>query len=443
MSLGLSMAKDTHSSNSVVCGPTIPKDCKILTTLNGMCFQISENNEASAPIPGAVRSCPLEIDIAFLMDGSSSVEDEDFIKMKTFVITIIESFSTCNAQVFVLRISRLTLYYNGLHCSPARSEIKRGLHKKTTTIAEGVQSTGDSATMEFAQEGFSAAFTSNPQIGSYFGAEVCVVDLNSDSKTDLLLISAPTYTDSHSEGRVFVYFYSRLPYFSFSDVVLVGMAGQRGRFGSSLASPADLNGDGYRDVLVGAPLEEDGHGSIYIFNGGTDRINPTYSQRIPGSSVHSGLQYFGLSLSQSSLDHSGDTLPDIAVGSKGAVLLLRSRPMVSVVPKVTYSSSTISTSETNCSRPLENTLTVCFNMSGYKHAITDFCVDNLKVDFNFNESLNIEIGIMQEISLSVFVENRGEKSLHTQFSLKYPFGLSYRKVLPRLVRRDDAQGMWD
>jgi len=39
--------------------------------------------------------------------------------------------------------------------------------------------------------------------------------------------------------------------------------------------------------------------------------------------VRPGLHFFGLALSQSSLDHSGDSLPDIAVGSKGAVLLLR------------------------------------------------------------------------------------------------------------------------
>ncbi len=36
-----------------------------------------------------------------------------------------------------------------------------------------------------------------------------------------------------------------------------------------------------------------------------------------------GLQFFGISLSQSSLDQSKDSLPDIAVGSMGAVLLLR------------------------------------------------------------------------------------------------------------------------
>uniref|UniRef100_A0A8C1XVW0 Integrin, alpha M (complement component 3 receptor 3 subunit) n=1 Tax=Cyprinus carpio TaxID=7962 RepID=A0A8C1XVW0_CYPCA len=377
-----------------------------------------------------------------------------------------------------------------------------------------------------------------PQIGSYFGAEVCVVDLNRDSDTDLLLVSAPMYIEPDREGKVFVYTFTSQ--FTYSGVMLVGKAGQRGRFGSSLASPADLNGDGYMDVLIGAPLEEDGQGSIYIFSGGINQINPTYSQRIAGSSVQSGLQFFGISLSQSSLDQSRDSLPDIAVGSMGAVLLLRSRPIFHLESKVTYNPSKIPTTVSDCTKPLQNTLTVCFTMSGFKHSLTDLaaninytitldakrkkyrayfsaknrlhnavininlqevcrnhiflieacpedalnplsnqlnftfeglpsksrtmqnlrpilkpeiktttdhnldfeidcgidnlCVDNIRMDFNFSGATNIVVGIMQEINVTVFVENRGENSYNTLFSLNYPFGLSYRRITSKQGR---------
>lgn len=57
-----------------------------------------------------------------------------------------------------------------------------------------------------------------------------------------------------------------------------GIPGQRGRFGLALASPADLNGDSVVDVVVGAPLEDNNQGSIYIFNGRNEDIAPTFSQ---------------------------------------------------------------------------------------------------------------------------------------------------------------------
>ncbi|XP_077061883.1 integrin alpha-X-like, partial [Siphateles boraxobius] len=382
-----------------------------------------------------------------------------------------------------------------------------------------------------------------PQIGSYFGAEVCVVDLNRDSNTDLLLVSAPTYIESDREGLVFVYIFTSRANLE-AKYTLVGMAGQRGRFGSSLASPADLNGDGFMDVLVGAPLEEDGQGSIYIFNGIDGGIISKYSQRIAGSSVQPGLRFFGISLSQSSLDQTQDSLPDIAVGSKGAVLLLRSRPIMLLETKVTYNPTKIQTvDQTDCTSPLKNDLTVCFHMRGYKQSIKglaaninytiildakrqkyrayfslknlslknrllsdgmnielqevckshaffieacsedalnplsnqitftfeglpsgsmgnlrpvlmpeiktttdhnlDFeincgtdnvCVDNLRMDFNFSGSTNIEVGIMQELNVTVFVENRGENSYNTLFTLKYPFGLSYRRFTSKQGR---------
>ncbi|TRY74202.1 hypothetical protein DNTS_004367 [Danionella cerebrum] len=370
-----------------------------------------------------------------------------------------------------------------------------------------------------------------PQVGSYFGAEVCVVDLNRDSYTDLLLVSAPTHTESDQEGKVFVYNFMSNPFFDFSRTVLMGMTGQRGRFGSSLASPADLNGDGFMDVLVGAPLEEDGQGSIYVFNGGNGVIIPAYSQRITGSSVKPGLSFFGVSLSPSSQHQPQDSLPYVAVGSKGEVLLLRSRPIMHLDATVKYNPSKISTAPTDCAKPMENTLDVCFKMTGYKHRIQglsakisfnitldakrqkyrayftaknrlfsnemvvekteacqnhkfyieacsedalnplanqltfsfeglpsdlrnprplllpeikttadynlDFerdcgadnvCIDELRIDFNFSGSTSIEVGIMQEINVTVSVENNGENSYNTLFKLEYPYGLSYRRI---------------
>lgn len=48
----------------------------------------------------STSECPKsQIDIAFLMDGSGSVNYEDFKKMKAFVIEMIKSFIDHDAQV--------------------------------------------------------------------------------------------------------------------------------------------------------------------------------------------------------------------------------------------------------------------------------------------------------------------------------------------------------
>uniref|UniRef100_A0A7N8WV44 Integrin alpha-X-like n=1 Tax=Mastacembelus armatus TaxID=205130 RepID=A0A7N8WV44_9TELE len=204
------------------------------------------------------------------------------------------------------------------------------------------------------------------QTGEYFGAEVCAMDVNRDGNTDLVLISSPMYRDAAGEGRVYVCSLSGLIVECLFDssTYLRGDASNKGRFGSSLAVLPDLNTDGFSDLAVGAPLENDGQGSIYIFHGeGGTRLSPTYSQRIAGSEVKSGLKFFGISISQSSFDHSGDSLPDLAVGSKGTVVLLRSRPIVMVQALVSFNPSKIPTQNSDCSRPLKNTASICFLMS--------------------------------------------------------------------------------
>ncbi len=50
------------------------------------------------------------------------------------------------------------------------------------------------------------------QIGSYFGSEVCVVDVDQDGITDILLIAAPMFLGAGNKetGKVYVYCLDRV-----------------------------------------------------------------------------------------------------------------------------------------------------------------------------------------------------------------------------------------
>lgn len=50
------------------------------------------------------------------------------------------------------------------------------------------------------------------------------------------------------------------------------------RFGSTMSSVPDLNGDGYGELVVGAPLEDDHGGAIYLFYSWHNGIQPKYKQ---------------------------------------------------------------------------------------------------------------------------------------------------------------------
>ncbi|XP_013771382.1 integrin alpha-M-like [Pundamilia nyererei] len=268
-------------------------------------------------------------------------------------------------------------------------------------------------------------FSSQYQTGEYFGAEVCTMDINNDDITDLIFISAPMYMEPDREGRVYVCRLTGLfVECNFDDpLVLRGHAAVKGRFGSSLAVLPDLNSDGFRDLAVGAPLENNGEGSIYIFHSeGGGRISSTYSQRITGSEVQSGLKFFGLSISQSSFDQSGDGLPDLAVGSKGTVVLLRSRPIVLIEADVSFSPNRIPTQNVDCSKPLENTAEICFTMS------TISTVNTAQVKINYTLILDAtrkhpknraySSGKQQEESGSVIIDLRRKKCSTIKFLIE-------------------------
>uniref|UniRef100_A0A8C3SGC4 VWFA domain-containing protein n=1 Tax=Chelydra serpentina TaxID=8475 RepID=A0A8C3SGC4_CHESE len=178
------------------------------------------------------------------------------------------------------------------------------------------------------------------QIGSYFGGTLCAVDLDRDGNTDLVLIGAPMYYSPLNGGRVY-----NCP---IKGQTLQGQTGQAfGRFGASMSEIGDISGDGQTDVAIGAPMENDNRGALYIFHGEKGGLRPQYRQRIEGSLFPSRLHYFGQAVSGGT-DLTRDGLPDIAVGAQGQVLLLRSRPVLRVRVSISFQPPTIPTSAFNC-----------------------------------------------------------------------------------------------
>ncbi|KFO36306.1 Integrin alpha-L [Fukomys damarensis] len=128
------------------------------------------------------------------------------------------------------------------------------------------------------------------QVGSYFGGELCGIDMDQDGETELLLIGAPLFYGEQRGGRVFIYQRKQLKFWNVSE--LQGNSGHPlGQFGAAISALPDINGDGLPD-------------------------------RVAGTQVSAGVRWFGRSL-HGVKDLSGDGLTDVAVGAEGQVIVLR------------------------------------------------------------------------------------------------------------------------
>ncbi|KAB0393897.1 hypothetical protein E2I00_004046 [Balaenoptera physalus] len=187
------------------------------------------------------------------------------------------------------------------------------------------------------------------QIGSYYGSEITSVDVDGDGVTDVLLVGAPMYFSEGGErGRVYIY-NLRQNRFVYDGTLKDSHSYQNARFGSSIASVQDLNQDAYNDVVVGAPLEDNHRGVIYIFHGFQGSILKTPKQRIAASELAPGLQYFGCSI-HGQLDLDEDGLVDLAVGALGNAVILWSRPVVQINASLHFEPSKINIFHRDCKR---------------------------------------------------------------------------------------------
>ncbi|KAM4608735.1 integrin alpha-4 [Polymixia lowei] len=210
------------------------------------------------------------------------------------------------------------------------------------------------------------------QLGSYFGASVCAVDLNADGLSDLL-VGAPMTTSTmgtgvgREEGRVHIYINQGEAKLLEAGFGLTGEGSYAARFGETIVDLGDLDHDGYHDVAVGAPHEEDLRGAIYIYNGRKEGISQTYSQRISGSVLGRDLRMFGQSMT-SGIDIDDNGYQDVAVGAylSDSAVILRARPVVRVEASLllpdSFNHSVLVCQESGAPSSCLN-LSVCFSVT--------------------------------------------------------------------------------
>ncbi|XP_008532423.1 integrin alpha-7 isoform X3 [Equus przewalskii] len=181
------------------------------------------------------------------------------------------------------------------------------------------------------------------RLTSGFGYSLAVADLNNDGWTDLV-VGAPYFFERQEElgGAVYVYLNQGGHWAEVSPLRLCGSPDSM--FGISLAVLGDLNQDGFPDIAVGAPF--DGHGKVFIYHGSSLGVVVKPSQVLEGEAV--GIKSFGYSLS-GGLDVDGNHYPDLLVGSLAdTAVLFRARPVLHVSHEVFIAPRTIDLEQPNC-----------------------------------------------------------------------------------------------
>lgn len=149
---------------------------------------------------------------------------------------------------------------------------------------------------------------------AYFGLSVGAAgDVNGDGYGDVIVGAFGYDTSELDAGAAFVYFGSASGLSRTADMRLAGRQ-ERGAFGFSVSTVGDVNGDGYDEVVVGAPFEfggEEAEGRAYVYHGSPagPPARPDWSAEGDQDSA-----YFGDSVSAAG-DVNGDGYADLIVGA--------------------------------------------------------------------------------------------------------------------------------
>jgi FG-GAP repeat/Divergent InlB B-repeat domain len=163
-------------------------------------------------------------------------------------------------------------------------------------------SSGLSSTASFEMESNQA----NAEFGRYVST---AGDVNGDGY-DEIIVGAPGYTNGqYTGGRVYVFHGSSSGLHSSVDWTASGKS-SGDNFGRCVSVAGDVNGDGYDDVIIGAPYDGTG-GKAYVYHGSSTGLSNSSDWVAEGSQENA---WFGISASSSG-DVNGDGYDDVIVGA--------------------------------------------------------------------------------------------------------------------------------
>jgi FG-GAP repeat len=146
------------------------------------------------------------------------------------------------------------------------------------------------------------------------GASVCSAgDVNGDGYGDVI-IGAPEFDNGiYRQGKVYVYHGSAAGLSASPNWSFLGNQIQC-FLGTSVSTAGDVNGDGYSDVIIGAPDYTNGQtreGKVFVFYGSSSGLNASPNWTAESNASDSK---FGISVSTCG-DVNGDGYSDVIIGS--------------------------------------------------------------------------------------------------------------------------------
>ncbi len=143
-------------------------------------------------------------------------------------------------------------------------------------------------------------------------------DLDGDGYDDLVVGAFGEDEHGDDTGAVYVFYGSATGLDATSEQKITASdPGDDAQFGDAVAGAGDLDGDGFDEIVVGAPGDDDNGsfaGAVYVFYGSDSGIDASSEQKLLSTGGESW-DTFGDAVSGAG-DLNGDGLADLAVGSR-------------------------------------------------------------------------------------------------------------------------------